>query len=345
MIDDELCEIFSLLITSLFIQTFYIQKPLQVLFFDALKSIALGLATGLLRDHLRLALWLREAAIHIILSVFIFPSFAVSSSNRRRQRGWKSPWSSPEMYFYSQSFETQVDEIAFGHLHRRESKRIMTCGRKTLLQTLSMTSACVLGVYESARNKAVETKLPLALGFTLCHLRRFSKESSKSTFTNLWKFWFLWEMISGLSWACLMLAGVMIRQKRSRSAYVAVVRTYGPIRREWKLVWWEAINLSVLISRGRISISNPTHPASAVNPKVQGAWNHPNAFKNQHLDFLIVTSSVATVIDQPGQGNYAAANIFLESFTPVPPQSRSARLRFECLPCRRDRLCRRKSHR
>lgn len=54
---------------------------------------------------------------------------------------------------------------------------------------------------------------------------------------------------------------------------------------------------------------------SAVNPKVQGAWNLHNAFKDQHLDFFIMTSSLVTLIDQPGQGNYAAANTFLESFT------------------------------
>ncbi|GIK02966.1 hypothetical protein Aspvir_007031 [Aspergillus viridinutans] len=53
-----------------------------------------------------------------------------------------------------------------------------------------------------------------------------------------------------------------------------------------------------------------------VQAKVQGAWNLHNAFKNQTaLDFFIMTSSLVTLVDQPGQGNYPAANTFLESFT------------------------------
>lgn len=54
---------------------------------------------------------------------------------------------------------------------------------------------------------------------------------------------------------------------------------------------------------------------STVDPKVQGAWNLHNSFKNHQLDFFVMTSSLVTLIDQPGQGNYAAANTFLESFT------------------------------
>jgi aryl carrier-like protein len=53
-----------------------------------------------------------------------------------------------------------------------------------------------------------------------------------------------------------------------------------------------------------------------VAPKVQGAWNLHNAFKNRPaLDFFVMTSSLVTLVDQPGQGNYAAANTFLETFT------------------------------
>jgi KR domain len=35
---------------------------------------------------------------------------------------------------------------------------------------------------------------------------------------------------------------------------------------------------------------------------------------NQSLEFSVMTSSLVTFIDQPGQGKYAAANTFLESF-------------------------------
>ena len=55
---------------------------------------------------------------------------------------------------------------------------------------------------------------------------------------------------------------------------------------------------------------------AAVRPKVDGAWNLHNAFltQNQPLDFFIMTSSNVTLVDEPGQSNYCAANTFLESF-------------------------------
>ena len=53
---------------------------------------------------------------------------------------------------------------------------------------------------------------------------------------------------------------------------------------------------------------------AVISPKVDGAWALHRAFSNHPLDFFIMTSSVVTLIDQPGQSNYAAANTFLESF-------------------------------
>lgn len=53
---------------------------------------------------------------------------------------------------------------------------------------------------------------------------------------------------------------------------------------------------------------------TAIAPKVDGAWNLHNAFMNQSLDFFFLASSLVTIVDQPGQGNYQAANTFLEAF-------------------------------
>lgn len=53
---------------------------------------------------------------------------------------------------------------------------------------------------------------------------------------------------------------------------------------------------------------------TAVAPKVDGAWNLHQAFMNHSLDFFLMTSSLVTLIDEPGQSNYSAANTFLESF-------------------------------
>lgn len=54
--------------------------------------------------------------------------------------------------------------------------------------------------------------------------------------------------------------------------------------------------------------------SAVIAPKVLGAWNLHNAFLNNPLDFFFMASSLVTIVDQPGQGNYQAANTFLESF-------------------------------
>jgi hypothetical protein len=50
--------------------------------------------------------------------------------------------------------------------------------------------------------------------------------------------------------------------------------------------------------------------------KVKGTWNLHMASLSQHtpLDFFTLLSSISGVIGQKGQANYAAANVFLDSF-------------------------------
>lgn len=50
----------------------------------------------------------------------------------------------------------------------------------------------------------------------------------------------------------------------------------------------------------------------AIAPKALGALNLHKFVDNQHLDFFIMFASISSVIGNPGQGNYAAANSFLE---------------------------------
>ena len=53
--------------------------------------------------------------------------------------------------------------------------------------------------------------------------------------------------------------------------------------------------------------------AGVLAPKVAGAWNLHRLTRERSLDFFIFFSSAATVLGSPGQGNYAAANAFLEA--------------------------------
>ncbi|KAH5055929.1 hypothetical protein HBI88_091050 [Parastagonospora nodorum] len=52
----------------------------------------------------------------------------------------------------------------------------------------------------------------------------------------------------------------------------------------------------------------------AIDPKVAGTWNLHNALADQPLDFFIMISSISAMTGAPTQGNYCAANTFLDFF-------------------------------
>jgi len=48
-------------------------------------------------------------------------------------------------------------------------------------------------------------------------------------------------------------------------------------------------------------------------PKVNGSWNIARALRNHSVDFILYFSSMASLLGSPGQGNYAAANAFMDA--------------------------------
>jgi acyl carrier protein/short-subunit dehydrogenase len=48
--------------------------------------------------------------------------------------------------------------------------------------------------------------------------------------------------------------------------------------------------------------------------KVDGAWNLHTATADMELDFFLLFSSIGSLLGAPGQGNYTAANAFLDAF-------------------------------
>jgi acyl transferase domain-containing protein/NADPH:quinone reductase-like Zn-dependent oxidoreductase/NADP-dependent 3-hydroxy acid dehydrogenase YdfG/acyl carrier protein len=54
---------------------------------------------------------------------------------------------------------------------------------------------------------------------------------------------------------------------------------------------------------------------NVLEPKIMGAWNLHEATIGSKLDFFVMFSSISAVYGNPGQANYASANIFLDRFT------------------------------
>ncbi|WP_258166291.1 SDR family NAD(P)-dependent oxidoreductase [Paenibacillus sp. PCH8] len=53
---------------------------------------------------------------------------------------------------------------------------------------------------------------------------------------------------------------------------------------------------------------------SVLLPKVQGTWNIDQATAHEQLDFLVLFSTTSTLFSSPGQGDYSAANSYLDAY-------------------------------
>ncbi|NEQ72612.1 MAG: SDR family NAD(P)-dependent oxidoreductase [Okeania sp. SIO2C9] len=56
------------------------------------------------------------------------------------------------------------------------------------------------------------------------------------------------------------------------------------------------------------------HLAKVMAPKVAGTWNLHQMTKDLELDFFVCFSSITSMLGNSGQGNYAAANAFMDAF-------------------------------
>ena len=73
------------------------------------------------------------------------------------------------------------------------------------------------------------------------------------------------------------------------------------------------MHLAVVLDDGVIESLTPERLARVFAPKAQAAWHLHELTKHMDLDAFTLFSSIASTFGNPGQGNYAAANAFVDA--------------------------------
>jgi acyl transferase domain-containing protein/acyl carrier protein len=85
---------------------------------------------------------------------------------------------------------------------------------------------------------------------------------------------------------------------------VAACQAEGPLR--------GVVHAAGVLDDGVLANQTPERFARVMAPKVRGAWELHVRTRDLPLDFFVCFSSLASLLGSPGQGNYAAANAFLD---------------------------------
>ena len=72
-------------------------------------------------------------------------------------------------------------------------------------------------------------------------------------------------------------------------------------------------HLAMVIDDAPLAALTPDRMRSVLGPKAQGAWLLHEATREMKLDCFVMFSSVSSIFGNPAQGNYSAANAFLDS--------------------------------
>ena len=108
--------------------------------------------------------------------------------------------------------------------------------------------------------------------------------------------------------ASVHLAAVDVADEGQLSAYLDEFRAEGwpPIR--------GVVHAAGVLQDGLLVQLDAAALDSVLRPKMIGGWLLDRLLKDDPLDFFVLFSSAGSLLGQPGQGNYAAANAFLDAF-------------------------------
>ncbi|WP_347879291.1 SDR family NAD(P)-dependent oxidoreductase [Burkholderia sp. BCC0419] len=86
----------------------------------------------------------------------------------------------------------------------------------------------------------------------------------------------------------------------------AIRSRFGPIS--------AAIHSAIVLDDATLDTMRPEQLAGVLEPKVAGCANLHRSLEGEPLDKLVLFSSVSSLLDSPGQGNYAAASAYLDAW-------------------------------
>jgi NADPH:quinone reductase-like Zn-dependent oxidoreductase/acyl carrier protein len=75
------------------------------------------------------------------------------------------------------------------------------------------------------------------------------------------------------------------------------------------------VHCAMVLEDGMLLNLDEERMFKVMDPKIKGAWNLHSLSQEIPLDFFVLFSSVSSLIGMPGQGNYVAANAFLDGLT------------------------------
>jgi acyl transferase domain-containing protein/acyl carrier protein len=107
--------------------------------------------------------------------------------------------------------------------------------------------------------------------------------------------------------ACVHLASVDVADEAELSGFLDEFRAEGwpPIR--------GVVHAAGVLQDGLLVQLDAAALDTVLRPKVMGGWLLHRLLQDDTLDFFILFSSAGSLLGQPGQGNYAAANAFLDA--------------------------------